>query len=252
LNPYSPMVLSQPKRLALILLGLYWPGFFILAHIPIPMAVRRAGMSDKTLHVLAYMLLAFLLGTAVSPDRRLSWRRLRSWLVLVGVLGYGVVDELVQARVGRTADLHDYLADVVGCFIAMGVLTLLPFWPGFAVVIAGTIFALSNLTTANPAASFPVVNAVFHVLAYGLFTVVWSRNLPSCVLSRAVWLKAVALRVSVPLALLVLTKASGRFLSRPLHAGETALALVGIAVAALVLSFLRHKDAGTETASIAV
>jgi len=238
------MILLRPKRLVLLLLGLYWPGFFILFHMPIPAGVRVAGMLDKTLHVLAYMFLTFLLGAAVSPDRRLSWRRLRSWLVLAGVLGYGVVDELVQARVGRTADVHDYIADVVGCCIALGVLTLLPFWPGFTVVVAGAVFALSNLTTANPAASFPAINAVFHVLAYGFFTALWSWNLPSRMSGRTAPLKAFALRVAGPVALLILTKASGRLLSRPLHGSDIALAVAGIAATALILSLRSGKGAG--------
>ena len=55
------MALSLRRKLTVIVLALYWPSLFILAHIPIPKVVREADVSDKSLHFLAYLLLTFLL-----------------------------------------------------------------------------------------------------------------------------------------------------------------------------------------------
>ncbi len=243
------MTLSRRKKLTLLLLGLYWPGFFVLAHIPVPMAVRKAGMSDKTLHVIAYMLLSFLFASVVNREDRMHWRRARPWLVLLGVVWYGVIDELTQALVGRTADVHDYFADVVGCCIALIILTILPFWPAFGVVVAGTVFALSNLTTANPAVSFPVGNAVFHVLAYALFTLIWWRNIRGVMATGNPGLKSLILITSGPIGLLALTKVTAYMLSKPVPPPDILLSLAGIVGAVLVLYILPPKDIGMADAS---
>ncbi len=54
------MALSRQQKVTIISLVSYWLTLFILTHIPIPLFVREAGVSDKSLHLLAYLILVFL------------------------------------------------------------------------------------------------------------------------------------------------------------------------------------------------
>src|SRR4030042_647093 len=101
------MALSRRQKLTIISLLVYWPGVFILAHIPIPQLVYKAQVSDKSLHFLVYLVLVFLLWFTISPDKKVNWRKAAAWWVLFVVVWYGVVDEVLQGYVGRSCDIID-------------------------------------------------------------------------------------------------------------------------------------------------
>ena len=69
------MAVSLRHKLSIILLAVYWPTFFIASHIPVPGLVREAGVSDKALHFLAYLTLAFLFWATFSPECKVNWRK---------------------------------------------------------------------------------------------------------------------------------------------------------------------------------
>ena len=169
------MALQHRQKLTIIFLLLYWPSLFILAHIPIPLFVRRAGVSDKSLHFLAYLILVFLLWFAIGPDRKVKWRRAAVWWILFVVVWYGAFDEWLQARVGRSGNVADFLADLVGTVAGLILLSFFTFWPALLMVTGITIFLLTNLARVNPANLLPITNTVFHPFAYGFFTMLWIR-----------------------------------------------------------------------------
>ena len=144
------MVLSHRQKLFIILLLVYWPVIFILAHIPIPPLVRDVGVSDKSIHFTAYLLLVFLFWSAISPDSKVNWRRAAPWLVLVVMVCYGVMDELLQSVVvGRSCDIRDFFADLAGVLTGLSIFAFFSFWPAFLVVTGITILVLVNLTRVN-------------------------------------------------------------------------------------------------------
>lgn len=108
------MVLSRRRKLTIISLLLYWSGVFILTYIPVPQLVYKAQVSDKSLHFLVYLVLVFLLWFAISPNKKVNWRKAAVWWVLFVVVWYGVVDEWLQSYVGRTCDIMDFFADLAG------------------------------------------------------------------------------------------------------------------------------------------
>ena len=173
------MVLSRRQKLTIILLLVYWPGIFIIAHIPIPEVVYKAQVSDKILHFLAYLALTFLLWFAISPTEKVNWRKATGWFILIAVVWYGVIDELLQGWVGRSCDGRDLLADFAGVLAGLILFSFLSFWPGLLVVTAIVIFGLTNLARANLADLVPVMNAMFHFFAYGFFTAVWIKYIHS-------------------------------------------------------------------------
>ena len=111
-----------PLRLiAWLLTAFYWVVIFILTHLP-PQNLPRVRVSDKTAHFVSYALLSG--GLFVS----LSLTGLRAThaavIVLLIAMGYGAFDEWSQQFVHRSMDLHDWLADVGGALLAVGVMWL--------------------------------------------------------------------------------------------------------------------------------
>ncbi len=168
------MALSHQQKIAAYVLALYWPVLFVLAHIPIPHVVQEADVSDKSLHFLAYLVLAFLLWSVIGGNQKVNWRRASPWLVLFVIVVYGVLDEWLQGYVaGRSCDVRDFFTDLAGALAGLILSSFLTFWPAGLLAAATFIFGITNVTRANLADLLPVTNAVFHLLAYAILTVLW-------------------------------------------------------------------------------
>ena len=86
---------------------------FLVSHQP-SLNVDLSGGRDKIAHFGAYLVLGVLLAAGRGPEARALW------LILLGSL-YGIIDELHQSFVpGRSADVWDVVADILG--VATGVL----------------------------------------------------------------------------------------------------------------------------------
>ncbi len=167
------MALGRRQKVIIISLVFYWPAFFILAHIPVPPLVRKAGVSDKSLHFLAYLILVFLLWFTISGDKKVNWRRPVVWWVLFVVIGYGIVDELLQGVVGRNCDVRDLVADLAGTLAGLILFSVFTFWPAALLVVGTVIFGITNIARANLAELVPLAYAMFHLFAYAIFTMLW-------------------------------------------------------------------------------
>jgi VanZ family protein len=101
---------TRSSLLLRLLTMAYWLALFTATHIPSPPV--PAGTSDKTLHVLAYAGLSFLLVVAFGGPKA-SWPRRIGLCCLV--LIYGAVDELSQAFIAtRHPEFDDWLANLAG------------------------------------------------------------------------------------------------------------------------------------------
>lgn len=106
-------------RIALAALSCYWLALVIGTHWPLPPEVLDAGPSDKTLHLTAYFGLALLVCFNWYLRRPFAWP---AWLAIaVGLMVYGVIDELTQIPVGRDADVRDWCADCIGVVVGLTV-----------------------------------------------------------------------------------------------------------------------------------
>lgn len=103
-------LLNAPRWLAArrTLLVVIWLSLATLTHIPVPASVPHTRYADKVVHLLAYFPLGLLL-----PACQVRGLCQRSICVAV-IAVYGVLDELLQIPVGRTASLFDWLADLLG------------------------------------------------------------------------------------------------------------------------------------------
>jgi VanZ family protein len=211
-------------------LAIYWPALFISSHIPIPLKVREAGVSDKVLHLLAYLVLVFLFWIVMNPGRKVSWRRISVWAMLLIMLAYGIIDEVLQGFVGRSCDARDLAADMLG--VLTGLILLTFFTARFAaVIVCGvTIFGLTNVASVKPADFVPVANALFHLISYAILTLLWLRCIKpfdSLKSSRFRWLAAA---VALPTVVLSVTKVYSIVAGKGFPFQDIVLSVGGIAV----------------------
>jgi len=231
------MTLIRRQKAVIAALVLYWPTLFVLAHIPVPQVVRAAHMSDKSLHLLAYMILTFLLWSAVRPLEKVRWRKAAVWWVLAVVLVYGVCDECLQYFVAsRSMDPLDYLADVAGTVTALGVLAVTSFWPASVLITGAAIYTLAVITRANLTALLPVTMTLFHLTTHAVFTVLWMSCLRQWLdpkRNAGLWLIA---SISLPLILVLVTRVSATISGKVFEALDTISAIAGILAALLIVS----------------
>ncbi|HEG44181.1 MAG TPA: hypothetical protein ENH94_09055 [Phycisphaerales bacterium] len=171
------MALLRRHKYIVAALAIYWPALFIVTHIPIPEIARKSGLSDKAMHFLAYLVLVSLTWLAISPYSKVQWGKVKCWLVLAGVVWYGAIDEWLQGRVGRNADVHDFVADLLGAFFGLVVLSVFSFWPALLVTSASVIFAMTNFSRAALIGGSAVINTAFYFVAYLFLTLVWVQYL---------------------------------------------------------------------------
>lgn len=102
------------------LLPAYWIFLFCSTHFP-RLQLPGPDSSDKIAHATAFGILAFLIWRAFQT----VYPRLSAafvWKVLGVVAVYGALDEITQGFVGRSTDPEDWLCDMTGVAIVLGVL----------------------------------------------------------------------------------------------------------------------------------
>ncbi|MHC4173296.1 MAG: VanZ family protein [Planctomycetota bacterium] len=238
------MALSRQQKVTIISLVSYWLTLFILTHIPIPLFVRAAGVSDKSLHLLAYLILVFLFWFAISPDKKVNWRRPAVWWVLFVIVAYGALDEWLQSYIeGRSSDLMDFVADLAGTLTGLIMFSFFTFWPAALLVAATVIFGLTNITRANLADLMPTTNAMFHLFAYPIVTMLWIRYVqpfPSLRPPKAKWLITA---LAAPIGLLLTVKLFSVILGKDFAVPDIIISVAGIVVvvATIYLAALFRK-----------
>ncbi len=237
------MALLYRQKLGMLLLAIYWPTLFIVSHIRIPLVVRKAEVSDKGLHFLAYLILVFLLWFVLNPDRKVRWHRAGVWWVLLALIAYGVVDELLQGYLGRSCDIRDLGADVVGIATGLLLFSLFTFWPAAVVVAGVTIFGLTNIARANLADLLPITNTIFGLLSYALFSLLWIRYIQHFDSLRAPKARWLASAMALPTAFLLVVRLFSVVLGRDFAVQDVLVSFAGIlaGVAAFCLAIPFRK-----------
>ncbi len=107
-------------------LVIYWIALFVVTTIPVDKMPHLFQYQDKIEHLLAYGVLAFLLTLALFFQSRSNLLSSKAFIFsFLFILAYGAVDELHQILVpGRYCDLYDWIADVVGGSLGIGLVYL--------------------------------------------------------------------------------------------------------------------------------
>jgi hypothetical protein len=219
-----------------VLLVIYWIALAVAAHIPIPQVVYRAQVADKWLHFLAYLNLSFLLWFSVRPDNKVIWRNRLVWLIFLIAIIYGGIDELVQPYFGRTRDLGDFFANAAGASAGLVMLAFLAFWQALPAMMAITIFGLTNLAKANLSELVPIIDAIFHIIAYGGFTLAWIQFMNLHFLFKNNVARLVS-AIVVPVVFLLIVKTGSLLLGRhfaPTDLLFSVLSIIGVAAMTVI------------------
>lgn len=218
----------------LIALAVYWPAVFVLTHIPVPEIAAQSGMSDKTMHVMAYFALTFLIWCAVSPYRRARWTAAKPWIVVLSIVIYAVIDELLQMPVGRQAEVYDFAANLFGMVLAIGIVSVFQFWSALLTAAAIAIFVISNLSNLTLLYPQYYLNTAFHFISYTGLTLIWMQHIDQHLKlnrQRAIWPLTAAM---VPLAMLAAVLVFGYWQGKAIWCADAATAVFGILTAVLV------------------
>ncbi len=235
--------MTRRQKTTVGILVIYWIALVVFAHIPIPQLVYQARVSDKWLHFLAYLNLVFLTWFSIRPDEKVRWHNQAAWLVLMAVVVYGGIDELTQPYFGRNRDLMDFIANAGGVVTGLAFFTFMAFWPSLQAVSAISIFGIATLIHADLSKVAPILNIVYHVFAYGGFTLIWTQltNLylsPRTIISRSL------LTISVPAGLMLFVKMSSMLMGRYFTTMEmlcSAGAILTVATATCLFERKRHQ-----------
>jgi len=246
------MNLSRQQKVIIISLVSYWLALFTLTHIPIPLLVREAGVSDKSLHFIAYLILVFLLWFAISGDKKVNWRRAAVWWVLFVMVLYGILDELLQSYVrGRSSDVIDFAADLAGTLTGLVLFSFFPLWTA-ALLVAGTvIFGLTNITQVNIADVLPITNVMFHLSAYSIFTILWLRYAQLFLKLRPPKAKWLITALAAPIGLLLTVKLFSVILGKDCTVPDTIISaaaiIVVVSIIYLATLFRKTQDSRRKT-----
>lgn len=240
------MSLLRRHKYILLILLVYWPGLFVLTHIPIPDLARQSGMSDKVMHGSAYLALVFLWWFSISPYKKVDWRRAKVWLTLAVMVWYSAFDEWLQGRIGRSVDIADFFADLGGVVFGLLILSIFSFWQSCLIISGVFIFAVTNLSTIDMFAEMPWINISFHFVGYAGFTLIWIQYMQRYIpLVRVKWFAAA---LGLPVTLLAGVKLCSIGLGKPVSFIDSGTALVAIS-AAVIVSYLTCRS-GTSVSSV--
>ena len=123
-QPQRP-ILAKATLFVAFALGVYWAILFYCTHTRLPPGLLP-GNSDKFVHFGAYAVLGVLLICLRATRGTFSWISVAArWVFLAA---YGAFDELTQLLVNRTADLHDWYADIFGAAVGLCATTVAIRW----------------------------------------------------------------------------------------------------------------------------
>ncbi len=101
----------------------YWVLLFASTHTPMPGWPSWAPEpSDKTLHVAAFFILAFVGWLALSARFGPGYWQASGWFVVAAI--YGACDEVTQPLFGRNCSILDWFADILGVVMAITVIEI--------------------------------------------------------------------------------------------------------------------------------
>jgi VanZ family protein len=116
-------VVAKRSRAIGIALLVYWCAMFLATHIKLPKVKSAPQNTDKLVHLAMYAGFAFLLSLWLST--RTTVTRRSSGFVLGAAILYAVLDELLQILTPtRTAQVWDFVMDVLGALLGLGMFWL--------------------------------------------------------------------------------------------------------------------------------
>ncbi len=174
------MILSKERKLLPIVLIFYWVAIFFATHIPVPDWTRKMGVSDKIMHFAAYLVLMLLLWLSVNFEKKADWKKIQTWLLMGIAAFYAVLDEVTQYFIeGRSADLHDVIANLLGVGTAMIAVTILTGRHTAMIPFAICPIFLPGLVRSKLIPQGTIIEASIYAAVFAIITIAWIRYISS-------------------------------------------------------------------------
>ncbi len=238
------MALTTRHKFAIAALVLYWPAIFAATHLPIPDMVQRAGVNDKMIHFLAYLILTLFFWLALSPHKKVNWLKWPVWLTFGVAIFYGAMDETLQGFVGRSTDLADFLANMVGVITCLIILTFFSFWPALMIVSAVFLYILPNFSTGYLLIQNQMLNTAFHFIGFAGFTMIWVQVLEKFLPMHEINFKWPIVAMLIPLILLAALKLTTAIIGKNVWPIDIITAIAGVLIIIAIswpTGIFRHK-----------
>ncbi len=171
------MKTGQEQKIFRIILIFYWLGIFIATHIPVPNWARQTGMSDKTMHFVAYMILSLLLWLGTSFEKKADWKRLRPWLLSAIIIIYGIADELSQHFMNRSTDIKDFTSNLAGIAAGMVIVSFLSAYHIAMVLITVCPLLAPSIVRTHLIKQGSTLEYAAYAAGFAIITAAWIRYL---------------------------------------------------------------------------
>lgn len=230
------MKINNIQKFGILGLLLYIPTIFVLTHIPIPKMVRTAGVSDKMMHFLAYMILAFFLWMVISSEKRVHWLKSRVWIAIGISLLYSIADEYLQTFVNRNANILDLTANMAGVFTCLIILTIFNFWSAAMLVWGLLMFLLPNFTMGNLLSQSQWINSCYHFFGFAVFTMLWIQILDRYLPMKNLNFKWPLTAAMIPMLMLAAIKLLSTLMNKQVWVSDIVTSVIAI-ITVIIISW---------------
>jgi hypothetical protein len=244
LSVSNGMKLSKEKKFFTAVLLFYWLGLIVATHIPVPTWVRGMGVSDKTMHVAAYMVLTLLVWLAFFFDIKANWRKFQPWLVLIFILLHGILDELTQHFIaGRSTDPADLCADMLGAAVAMIIVTFISGYNATMILTAVTPVFLPAIVKSKIIKQDSIIEIFIYAIVFAIITGVWIQYLSIIKKLDCRKFKYLPIYMAGPAAVLTFVKIYAVITNKPFENKIILCSLLSIIITQLIGRFIvNHKS----------
>lgn len=235
---------TREQKLFTIILVFYWIGIFVATHIPMPVWTGKMGVSDKTMHFSAFMILTILLWLSISFEKKADWKKILPWLIMAVLLIYAASDELLQNFVrGRTADIYDAAFDSLGAAAALVLLTtLLPHHAAMILFIICPIFlpalVMSQLIPPNS-----MLEYLAYLVCFAIVTIAWTIYFSSVHNLNLRRLKHIPIFFAGPAGTLAFVKIHTALTDKPMPEHAILISFAAIILTLLIWHSITHNRA---------
>lgn len=234
---------SIRHKLTVLALGVYFPTLLAITHIPIPDVVQKAGVSDKALHFIAFMILSFLTWFSIKPNDKTRIKDLSTWVVLIATGFYSAVNEVTQLFIeSRNFDMLDLTANLTGILTGLILAGIFSFWRCLLSVTAITIFVLENLCRTDVSELAPATSITFHFAGYLVLTLIWDYVLKTS----QVFPGLQKTKFAAPLLFLVIVYAAQMILQRPYNLTDIIFSVSGMCLGFIAGGFITSDKPSLE------
>jgi hypothetical protein len=236
------MNISKEKKFFTAILIFYWVGVFFATHIPIPYWTTKMGVSDKTMHFAAYMILTLLLWLSTSFEKKANWKKIRPWLFLGIVMIYGIFDELSQYFIkNRSVDPYDLIANFLGTTAAMAMVTIMPCQHAAMMLFIICPVFLPALVRSNLIAQGSMAEIAAYATGFVIITIAWFQYFSSVHKLNLKQLKYIPIFFAGPAGTVAILKIHAVLTNKPM--GKTAIlsAFAAIILTLIILSLVSRK-----------